>query len=98
MSARRKQLPGIVALGLSLLGLLVVVIAIMIAAPASATETSWAVSSVLAWAATGITAAAVVLGLVAVIARLGRWWGVAAIIIGVPSNPWLQVTVLGAFS
>lgn len=89
------MVPGIVALALAVLGLAVEVIAIAMAAPASATETSWAVASVFAWVATGLTAAAALLGVVAVIARLGRWWGVAGIVVGVLSNPWLQVMVLG---
>lgn len=84
------------ALGLAVLGLIVEVIAIAIAAPASATETSWAVASVLAWVANGLTLAAVVTGIVAVVARFGRWWGAPAIVVGLLANPWLQVTVLGA--
>ncbi|QEE62354.1 hypothetical protein FVA74_12805 [Salinibacterium sp. dk2585] len=99
-SARRrgKALPGMVALGLALVGLVVEIVAITIAAPASATETSWAVASVLAWIANGLTLAGVVTGLVAVVARLGRWWGAPAIVLGLLANPWLQVTVLGALS
>lgn len=84
------------ALGLAVLGLIVEVIAIAIAASASATVTTWAVASVLAWIANGLTLAAVVTGVVAVVARLGRWWGAPAIVVGLLANPWLQVTVLGA--
>jgi hypothetical protein len=96
MRMRTRRLPGILSLLLALAGLGVVVVAITMAAPASATETSWAVASVLAWVANALTAAAVVLGLVAVIGRFGRWWGVAGVVVGVLSNPWLQVTILSA--
>lgn len=98
MSSRTRRIPGIVSLGLGLLAVIVVIVAVSMAAPAGATETTWAVASVLAWIANGLTVAAVVLGLVAVIARLGRWWGAAGIVVGVLANPWLQVTVLGALA
>lgn len=93
---RWRVLPGVVALGLAAAGLIVEVVAIVVAAPAGASEAMWTVSTVLAWAATGLTAAAVLLGLLAVIARLGRWWGAPAIVLGLLANPWLQTLVLGA--
>lgn len=86
------------ALGLALLGLLAEVVAIVVAAPAGATEAAWGVASVLAWVANGLTVGAVLLGVISAIWRLGRWWGVAGIVVGVLSNPWLQVTVLGALA
>lgn len=95
---RGRAFLGLIALGLAGVGLIVEIVAIGIAAPASATETSWAVASVLAWIANALTALAVVAGLIAVVARLGRWWGAPAIVVGLLANPWLQVTVLGALA
>lgn len=93
-----KWLLGVLALVLSLLGVLAVVIALSLAAPASATEQTWILARVLAGVANVVTVVGAISGLVAVVLGRGRRWGIAAVIVGVLGNPWLQVTVLSALS
>ncbi|AWB88261.1 hypothetical protein [Homoserinimonas hongtaonis] len=101
-AAVRRELPqwllGVVGLGLSLLGVLAVVIAFAIASPASATEQTWLIARVLAGVANVMTVVGALSGLVAIVLGMGRRWGVAALIVGILGNPWLQVTVLSALS
>ncbi|MDH6182022.1 hypothetical protein M2152_002204 [Microbacteriaceae bacterium SG_E_30_P1] len=56
------------------------------------------VGAALAWAAIVTSGLSVLAGLVATIFRLGRGMGIAAMVIGVISNPWLLATVLGFFA
>ena len=95
---RMRRLPGLVSLGLSLLGLLALVVGVAIASPASANETTWAIATVLAWVANILTALGVLLGIAAAILRRGARWGVAGVVIGILSNPFLQVAVFSALS
>ncbi|MDO7880871.1 hypothetical protein [Antiquaquibacter soli] len=54
--------------------------------------------TVIAWVAIVLSAVAVLGGLVAAVARWGRPWGIAAVIVGVAANPWVLATVLGALA
>ncbi|TQL44985.1 hypothetical protein FB562_2394 [Homoserinimonas aerilata] len=105
-ASRGPLLLGLLALLLSLLGLVALIVGVSVAAPAAATEADWAVATGLSLAANVLTVAGVLLGVVVVIGsvtgrhRLRRalLWGVAAIVVGVLSNPWLQVAVFSLLS
>lgn len=86
---RRSRVPGLVAL---LLGVATVFVSGIAIGAATAGDT--AVGTVLGTVAIGMSVAAILVGAVAAIARLGRGWGIAAIVVGVLANPWLQLVVL----
>lgn len=86
---RRSRLPGLIAVLLAVATAVVSGVAVGVATGGDASA-----GTVLGFTAIGLSVAAVVLGLVAAIARLGRAWGVGAIIVGALANPWLQLVVL----
>lgn len=53
------------------------------------------VGTVLAVVAIGLTAAAAILGLLAILLGRGRVWGVVGVVLGIATNPLLLVLVLG---
>lgn len=59
-----------------------------------ATNGAFPVATLLAYAAIGLSVLAVVCGLAAIITRRGRFWGVAAILIGLVGNPVLLLSLL----
>jgi hypothetical protein len=86
---RRSSIPGLVALLLAVATEVVTGIAVGVATGGDVDA-----GTALGYTAIGMSVAAILLGLVAVLARLGRTWGVAAIVLGVLANPWLQLVVL----
>lgn len=83
---RRPVWPGVLAAVLALLAVAGLVTGIVLATSDLHEPATW-----VAWAAIGISAAAVLLGLVAAIAGLGRAWGVTGAVVGLVSNPLVLV-------
>ncbi|MDQ1606811.1 MAG: hypothetical protein QOJ18_1178 [Microbacteriaceae bacterium] len=83
-------LPGRIALGLSLLLLVLDVVALVLA-----DNRSWGTATVLAQLATVGTIVAFVVGAAAVILSRGRKWGIAAVVLAVVANPIILTKVLG---
>jgi hypothetical protein len=83
-------MPGRIALGLSLLLLILDVVALVLA-----DNRSWVPATVLAQIATVGTIVAFVVGAVAVIVSRGRRWGIAAVVVAVIANPIILTKVLG---
>jgi hypothetical protein len=84
------SLPGRIALGLSLLLLVLDVVALVLA-----DNRSWGAATVLAQVATVGTIVAFVVGAAAVILSRGRRWGIAAVVLAVVANPIILTKVLG---
>jgi hypothetical protein len=84
------SLPGRIALGLSLLLLVLDVVALVLA-----DNRSWGTATVLAQLATVGTIVAFVVGAAAVILSRGRKWGIAAVVLAVVANPIILTKVLG---
>lgn len=84
------SLPGRIALGLSLLLLVLDVVALVLA-----DNRSWGAAIVLAQVATVGTIVAFVVGAAAVILSRGRRWGTAAVVLAVVANPIILTKVLG---
>ena len=85
------RLVGVVALGVAALALVAEVVAIAIGSAGQ-----WPLATALAWVAIVLTVAAAALGLVAVVRRRGRAWGLAAVVVAVLGNPLVQIGVLRA--
>jgi hypothetical protein len=85
-----SSLPGRIALGLSLLLLVLDVVALVLA-----DNRLWGAAIVLAQVATVGTIVAFVVGAGAVIASRGRRWGIAAVVLAVVANPIILTQVLG---
>ncbi len=79
--------------GLALLGALAAAIVTGVGIGVAASGL-YDLGAVLAWVAIVLSALAVLVGLVAIIVGWGRRWGIAAVILGVVSNPWVLTTVL----
>ncbi|MCU1401737.1 MAG: hypothetical protein JWM70_61 [Microbacteriaceae bacterium] len=84
------SLPGRIALGLSMLLLVLDVVALVLA-----DNRSWGAATVLAQVATVGTIVAFVVGAAAVILSRGRRWGIAAVVLAVVANPIILTKVLG---
>ena len=82
-------LVGIVALGFAVITAVVQVIAIV-----TASAHDFEQGTVLAWSAIVLSVFAVAGGVVAIILRRGRRWGVVAIVLGVIGNPFILLVVL----
>lgn len=87
----RPRWPGILSFGFALVTLAGLVTGLVLVTTDSFAAATWA-----AWIATGVSAAAVVLAIVALIGNLGRGWAVAALIVGVVANPPLLTRALDA--
>ena len=85
------RLVGVVALGVAALALVAEVVAIAIGSAGQ-----WPLATVLAWVAIVLTVAAAALGVVAIVRRRGRAWGVVAVVVAVLGNPLVQIGVLRA--
>lgn len=92
-----RALPGLLALGLSLLGLVGLIVGISLASSPTADDGAWATATVIAYLTNALTAAGALLGLVAIILRRGRAVGIAGLIIGVLANPFLLVSLFSLF-
>jgi hypothetical protein len=88
-----RALPGILALAASGAGLLALIVGLVVAASRTADAGDWAAAAGIAILANLLTAGGVIIGLVAVVFRRGRRWGVAAIVLGVVANPFVLVSV-----
>jgi hypothetical protein len=85
-----STLPGRLALGLSLLFVILDVVALVLA-----DNRSWEAAIVLAQIGTVGTIVAFVVGAGAVIMSRGRRWGIAAVVLAVVANPIILTKVLG---
>ena len=86
----RPRWPGVLAAVLALLA-----VGGLIAGLVLATSDLFEVATWVAWGAIGVSAAAVLLGLVALIARLGRGWAAVGVVLGIAANPLVLVHGLG---
>jgi hypothetical protein len=86
---RRGPLLGLIALTLAVLTIVAHVTAVVIAS-----GNDFAPATIVGYVAIGLSAASVLAGAVAVILRLGRPWGVIAIVLGVVANPFVLLVVL----
>lgn len=93
---RRRSAPwilGVVGLALAAAAAVLQVLGII-----QATGLNWQRGTLLAWLAIGVSAAAFLVGLVAIILNRGRAWGVAAMIAAVIANPWVLAQLLGSLA
>jgi hypothetical protein len=86
---RRRRL-GPVSLVLAILGVALEGIAIAIGSGGA-----WLAATVLAWFVIGLQALAIALGVLAIITRNGRRFGLAAAILGLVANPLMLVGIFG---
>jgi hypothetical protein len=84
-----RPLLGIVALAFAVVCALLTVAGVTVA-----TSGVFPVATLLAYAAIALSVLAVLGGLAAMITRRGRFWGVAAILIGLVGNPVLLLSLL----
>lgn len=89
MRRPRPRWPGILSFVLSLLAVGGVAAGIVLA-----TSDQFVAATYTAWGAIGASGLAVVLGLIAVIGKLGRGWGTAGLVLGVVANPYLLTIAL----
>lgn len=85
----RPRWPGILSFVLSLLAVAGVAAGIVLA-----TSDLFLAATDTAWGAIGASALAVILGLIAVIGKLGRGWGTTGVVLGVVANPYLLTIAL----
>ena len=85
----RRAWPGILSFLLAVATVVAVVVGIVLA-----TSDLYLAATYTAWGAIGASALAVVVGIVALIGRFGRSWGVAGLILGVIANPLLMTRAL----
>ena len=85
----RPRWPGILAFAFALLAVAGVAAGIVLA-----TSDLFLAATYTAWGAIGASALAVLLGLIAVIGRLGRGLGTAGLVLGVVANPYLLTIAL----
>jgi hypothetical protein len=86
---KRGPLLGLIALGLAVLTVVAHAVAVVIAS-----GNDFAPATIAGYVAIGLSVASVLAGAVAVILRLGRVWGIIAIVLGVVANPFLLLVVL----
>lgn len=79
-----RPIPGILAFGFALTTAVLLVVAIVLA-----TDADFETSTTLSWAAMIASTVAVLGGIAAIVFRLGRGWGIAAVVIGILTNPFL---------
>lgn len=79
-----RPIPGILALAFALATVALGVIAIVFA-----TGADFETSTTLSWAAMIASVVAVLGGITAIALRLGRGWGIAAVVVGILANPYL---------
>lgn len=85
----RYPVVGLIALGLATLTALTVGVAVSLAATGG-----FAIGTLLGYVAIALSAAAVVLGVVAAVANRGRRIGIAAAVVGVLANPLVLLVTL----
>ncbi|TXN32368.1 hypothetical protein [Lacisediminihabitans profunda] len=87
----RRQWPGLAALALAVLLVVVEAVAVSIGSTGH-----WAAATVLAWAVISLTIVSFLGGLVGVALRRGRRWGAAAMVVSVVANPLVLVWLFRA--
>ena len=90
---RRTRLVGIAAMVLAL-----GTIGVHIAAVVVSSAGDFVAGAQLGWVAIGLSALAVLVGLVAAIIGRGRAWGIVAVLVAVLANPYVLLTVLRLLS
>ena len=80
--------------GLGAVALTLATIAVHVAALVVSTAGDFPTGTLLAYVATGVSAAAVVVGIVAAILGRGRAWGIAAALVAVLANPIVLLAIL----
>jgi len=69
-------------------------VAVHIAAIVVATGRDFPTGTYLGYVAIGLSALAVVVGVIAAVIGRGRAWGIAAAVVGILANPWVLLVVL----
>ena len=85
----RPAWPGVLSFALALASAVAVGVGI-----ALATSDLYLAATYTAWGAIGASGIAVVLGIVALVGRLGSGWAVAGVVLGVIANPLVLTTAL----
>ncbi len=81
-------------IGLAAVALTVATIGVHAAAIVFASNGDFPTGTLLGYIAIGLSALAVVVGLVAAVVGRGRAWGIAAAVVAVLANPWVLLIVL----
>lgn len=81
-------------IGLAAVALTVATIGVHAAAIVVASNGDFPTGTLLGYIAIGLSALAVVVGLVAAVVGRGRAWGIAAAVVAVLANPWVLLIVL----
>jgi hypothetical protein len=79
-----RPIPGILAFGFALATAVLLVVAIVLA-----TDADFETSTTLSWAAMIASTVAVLGGITAIVLKAGRGWGIAAVVVGILTNPYL---------
>ena len=82
------RIPGILAFGFALATAVLLVVAIVLA-----TDADFETSTTLSWAAMIAPTVAVLGGIIAIVLKAGRGWGIAAVVVGILTNPYLLLQV-----
>jgi hypothetical protein len=97
--ARRPKRPQVAPWLLGVAGVLLAIAAGVVQGIAigQASNLNWERGTLLAWVAIGLSSAALLVGLAAVILNRGRRWGVVAMLAGLIANPFLLARLLDVF-
>jgi hypothetical protein len=91
--ARESRVPRWIV-GAAALLVALATVAVHIAALVIASADDAVTSTLLAYVAIGLSAVAVIVGILAIVLRRGRPWGIVAVVLGLVANPYLLLTVL----
>jgi len=86
------------ALGITALVIAALTVAALVAGIVIASAGDWALATILAYSAIGLSVLAVVGGVAAAVRGLGRRWAVLAVLLAVAANPLVQLVVLHFFA
>ena len=90
---RPSPIPGLLALFLAIVTVVLLIIGVDVAL-----RGDYAASRGIAYSTIGTSLVGVIIGIIAVLARRGRVWGIIGIVVCVLANPYVLTTVLGWFS
>ncbi len=88
---RPRRWPGIFSVGLGILTAVLTGVGISVA-----TDGGFVVATALAWTAIAVSAVGVLVGIAAIVGRLGRRWGIAGVALCLIANPVILTAVLSA--
>lgn len=88
---RHPRWPGLLSVALGVLTAVLTGVGVAVAS-----DGGFVVATAIAWTAVAVSVAGVVLGVAAVVARLGRRWGVAGIALCLLADPLILTALLGA--